>query len=685
MGRSPLDLEADFCRPVNTPAENPSFAAPVDARVSPAPEAAPGPKPPKAGASLPFDPWRLLAALLRHWRIVLGAGMTLAVLAGVAGYFKFTAEYKAGARLMRQESSGSFRASELGEPFKPRQLSVPTLVSFMKSPGVLQRGAEQAQLPARAIASSLAITPERNTDLVSISFASKRSAQTAVRVLNAFGNEVVRLTREMQSQEAAELNRLLKRQLAKAEDDLRTVNREVLDFSRQAGLINVDKEMDAYLRSLGELNMRFETTRIDFETVDLKIAALERELSINNPLVERAQVAREKLAELLQQYTVANPLVEEQRATVTELEAQLKDAESKPIAPPRQGESGLAATFYADLLNLKTQKKVTALQLEKLKTVRSEMEEKLRGLPEKGMQLIRIKARQQSLETAQSLLASRQREAQIYEENAFGYYRFFESRLEEVDVAGRSNKLLLLGIAGGILGLFLAAATVCLVESVDDRIQTTADLKRVTRLPLLATLPDLDALDAVAQSNWAFRTWLALQARLAAGPRRQLVRGVVSESGGEGCSTWVELLGRAAGQRNEAVLVVTNRAPVNGDSMPLDEALANPDGVAMTPGRPQWLIAPGDGCWSAARRQQWQSAVQVWSATEGLVLLVEITAADQPETLLFAEAMPQLIWLAGRGMARGRETAERVQTFQHAGCRFAGTVFNRDVKLFPWL
>ena len=51
--------------------------------------------------------------------------------------------------------------------------------------------------------------------MINLSFNSTRSAQTAVRVLNAYGNEIVRLTREMQAQEATELNRLLKRQLAK--------------------------------------------------------------------------------------------------------------------------------------------------------------------------------------------------------------------------------------------------------------------------------------------------------------------------------------------------------------------------------------------------------------------------------------------------------------------------------------
>ncbi len=640
---------------------------------------------PAPGLVLPFDPWRLLAALLRRWAWILSAGVVMSVLGAAAGYFKFAASFTARAQLMRQESSATFRASELGETFKPRQLSVATLVSVMKSPAVLQRVAEQTQWPARGIGAGLTIAPERNTDLITLSFVTTRGAPTAVRVLNAFGHEVVRFTRDLQGQEAAEMNRLLQKQLAKAEEDLRAVNRELLEFARQTGLVNADKEMDAYLRSLGEMDVRYETTRIEFETMDLKIAAMERALGATNPQAERLQVARERLAELLREVTAANPLVVDQKALIADLEARLKESQNEPLAPPRQGESGLGATFYAELVNLRTQKEVIAAQLEKLQAIRVGLQDKLRGLPEQGMQLARIKARQQSLETAQSLLASRQREAQLYEEHSLGYYRCFEARLDEVEVAGRGKKLGLLAVAGGLLGLGLAIAFVCLVESLDDRIKTAADVKRVTRLPLLAGLPDLGALDAVAQSHWAFRTWLALQAKLATAPQGPVVCGFVSAHGGEGASTWVDLLARAASQRHSPVMAVTNRAPVNGCAVPLDAALARPADVTLGPGRVQWLVAPGDWRWDAARRSQWAAALESWHQTEGLVVLLELTCADQPDTLLLAETLPQLVWVSGRGVARARETGERLQDFRHAGCRFVGAVLNREVPLFPWL
>ena len=665
------------------PVESPVPARPVIVLTAPDESA---PPPGKPGFELPFDPLRLVAAVIRKWYWILLCGLGLGALAGLLGHSKFEASYTASAQLMRQESSGTFRASELGEPFKPRQLSMPTLVSFMKSPAVLQGVSEQTRphLSAPAILGGLTITPERNTDLITITFKSSRGAQAALQVLNLFGAEVVRLTRQLQEQEAAEVNRLLKQQLAKSDEELRRINEELLSFSKESGVVSVDKEIEAYLAKLGNLDLRFETTRIDQETLDLKIHALEKELSEHNPLAERAQVARDQLAELRGKFTDTNPVVVEQKDRVAELEKELREAPAQGITPPRQGESSLAASFYGELVQLKTQKQVLAAQLEKLKAVRVDVEAKLRGLPQKGMEYAQIKSRQQSLEAAQSLLASRQREAQIYEENPPGYYRFFEAKPADVEVAGRTKKVILVTVAGGLLGVIFSTGLICLAESFDDRIRTAADAQRATKLPLAATLPELAGLGLAAQANWAFRTWMALQGRLSAGAHQGIICGFVASSPGEGVSTWIELLARAASLRDAPVVAVTNRASGNGAAVPLDDALRDPAALARKPGSVTWVLTGADWTWDSSGRRLWQSACAEWGRAPGAVVLVELTGADQPETLLVAEALPQLLWVAGVGQARAPAVSQRLDTMRDARCRFVGLVLNREKKLFPW-
>lgn len=637
------------------------------------------------GLALPFDPLRLVGAVLMKWKWIFCVGLVCAIVAGGVGWQQFEPQFTASAQLMRQEASGSFRASEIGESFKPRQLSVSTLVSYMKSPAVLLRVSEQTQpkLSVRAILAGLTITPERNTDLISLSFKSSRSDQAAMRTLNLFGTEVVRLTREMQGQEAAEVNRLLKQQVNKTDGEMMEINRELLAFAKETGLVSADKEMDAALRQLGELDLKYETMRIDHDTLDLRILALEKQLAELNPLVEQLLAARAKLAELRAQYTDENPLVDEQMDRVIDLEKQVTNAEPKAVTPPRQDGNSLAASFYRELLALKTQKDVLAAQMEKISAVRESVDAKLRALPEKGLQYARIKARQQSLESAQSLLGSRQREAQAYEENPPGYYRFFEARPDQVEIAGRGKKLILVTIAGGMLGLFLSLTLVCLIESFDDRVKTAADVKRTTQLPLLASLADLTTVDIVGQSGWAFRTWMALQVQLKEDANHSRVCGMIAASSGEGCSTWVELLGRAASQRENTVLVVTNRTPANGVTVSLAEALKQPATVARNAGEVTWLIAPPEWLWTSGRRHQWHTALAQWQGSSELVVLVELSHADQPETLLMAETLTQMIWLVDSEKSTARQITERLEMLRNAHCRLAGTVLNREVKLFP--
>jgi hypothetical protein len=157
----------------------------------------------------------------------------------------------------------------------------------------------------------------------------------------------------------------------------------------------------------------------------------------------------------------------------------------------------------------------------------------------------------------------------------------------------------------------------------------------------------------------------------------------VSESTGEGKSTWINLLGQAARQRNESVVIITHRESIHSSGLPLDVVLDNPSRITPVRGQIRWLVEDDNHRWNTTRRAQWNRALEVWSQTEGLVVLLELAAPENPDTLLFAESLPQLIWLTGSGLALGHDCQERVQTYQLAGCQFLGAVLNREPKLFP--
>ena len=73
-------------------------------------------------------------------------------------------------QLIRRELPNSFRVTEIGEAFKPRQqLSVASVVSIMRPQSPRPCRAEaRPRIGAAVLLDSLTITPEKNTDLISV-------------------------------------------------------------------------------------------------------------------------------------------------------------------------------------------------------------------------------------------------------------------------------------------------------------------------------------------------------------------------------------------------------------------------------------------------------------------------------------------------------------------------------------
>src|SRR5204862_537974 len=102
-----------------------------------------------------------------------------------------------------------------------------------------------------------------------------------------------------------------------------------------------------------------------------------------------------------------------------------------------------------------------------------------------------------------------------------------------------------------------AAGQILLGEFLDNRIKTRADVRRVTGLPLLATLGDLKHLNAADRDQWAFRAWTTLQSKLSISANHGMVCGITSAHRGDGRSTWIDLLARAAESCGFRVLTIT--------------------------------------------------------------------------------------------------------------------------------
>jgi protein involved in polysaccharide export with SLBB domain len=92
------------------------------------------------------------------------------------------------------------------------------------------------------------------------------------------------------------------------------------------------------------------------------------------------------------------------------------------------------------------------------------------------------------------------------------------------------------------------------------------------------------------------------------------------------------------------------------------------------------LHLPAGWIWDLERRKQWQRALQFWQTIENVVILVDLPPMSEPETVLYAENMPNLVWLAESHKADSSQTLEQLETLRNARCHLVGAVLNRHVQ-----
>src|SRR5439155_7308560 len=264
-------------------------------------------------------------------------------------------------------------------------------------------------------------------------------------------------------------------------------------------------------------------------------------------------------------------------------------------------------------------------------------------------------------------------------------------------------------VLGGLVSFGGCIVLVLLVEVFDQRIKTLDDLKRVTGLRRLGTLGNTRRMTVAEQNNWAFRTWTALQCGLSASPNHGLICGITSAGHGEGRSTWVNLLAKAAGQCGFRVLTIGTVQvadeetlknctaqqeagqphATNGDDFDPTETTALMTRILTSPSQvtqqltghdsQQFVHIPLPGwVWNLERRKQWQGAISQWKRIEHVVIFVELPPASMPEAVLLATKLPNVIWLCRSGKARSSQTRACIQTLRDARVNLVGCVMNND-------
>ncbi len=437
-----------------------------------------------------FDLLRLPAAFLRRWWIpsVLGiAGLILGLLAGLN---LFHVSSVVSVRLMAR-SPQSFAVSS--SSYVPSRLQGATLLGALASPQVAREVARKFDggISPGGLQAMVAIEEIRKTDFVDIVVTTPFDAEQTAKLATLWAEEALGFTSRLQADESAEMKSYLQEQLQRTDKELEDVNKRIVAMRQEAGVVDVEKEIDAYLKSLADLDLRYETGKIDLEALELQLTALRKEIRKHSPSFEELKTEEAKLAEMAEYYTDQNPVYQEALNRVEALRIKVqREIDSQQVALSEFTGTYVGNALYLQILELESKRENLMLQQKQLETMRETARVKLKDLPEMAMVAGPLLESAQTLRTARDALLNRLQEVAVFQEVAPGYYRMFKTpTARDVAVGSRRNKLVFAAVAAGFLLFGIGLLAVAAMEYLDPTVRTPFEAEAALQCRTLAKIP----------------------------------------------------------------------------------------------------------------------------------------------------------------------------------------------------
>ncbi len=599
------------------------------------------------------------------------------------------ASCSAAVKLVRTVPAGMAALKLEEQALGLREQSLQATLDLLRSPDLMRRvvGAAQLRLTPEDVAARSRISAGLPTDPITITYRGSRPTE-AVQVVNAYAREAIELSAEWQREELKQITGFLAARLSETDAALKESGRKLIESGTLTGATDANASTQSFLHERTELEKKAEGIRVRLSTLDLQIDKLVQEIAKQHPTLVKA---REDLDRALVRFTDEHPKVKELRAGIAAIRQQLTqkatNAQADLIAPA----NSTASTLYLRIVDLQTERIGLEKQLDEALFASRQLQDKLQSLPEAQVQYAAASADHKLLQSRREQLAKFLGDTQFLFENASGWIQASQwAKKEDVRAFEKVRTAVLAALICGIAAALFSVLLVSVLELFDGRIRTRRDLERATRLPVLASLGDLNEMTEKQREDWAFRTLTLLQARIGQAENRALICGFIAARHGEGTSTWIDLLAKAAHRRGNRVLVISppaqqsspEGAPAGQDAPPTMD-LARPADLAQQfalPGTASILqIALPGSTWNLEWRERWQGALEQWNGIENLVLLVDLPPASDPEAVLLSEQIPQLIWLCAKDEATTTETRTQMETLRCARCEIVGSVFNRAV------
>jgi uncharacterized protein involved in exopolysaccharide biosynthesis len=211
-----------------------------------------------AGPTQQFTPKDYLVMLYRRRWVALGV-FSLVITLGVLAVNRMTPIFHAEAKLLIQATMPDSTPVDRSDPFvDPQKILTPESVevqlAVLQSRTFIASVLKQAKVSKTEVA-QITATPDGQFNLITVEIDSP-DARIAARVANTMVTQYIRHTRETGSRQIQAVKQVVEQARSRAEQVLEQAERDLLEYRRRRGVVELAAERESRARELAELERR---------------------------------------------------------------------------------------------------------------------------------------------------------------------------------------------------------------------------------------------------------------------------------------------------------------------------------------------------------------------------------------------------------------------------------------------
>ena len=392
-----------------------------------------------------------------------------------------------------------------------RQTVLGNVGMIIKSNSVLQRVQRRVgNITLARLYKDVKVQPVRGTDFLVVK-ATNSDPVRAAEIANATAEEFTKYFSEVNAAEARLERTFIEGQLQQARGRLTTAEQAMLSFKEQTGIIAPSEHVAWTVRRLLDTQSAYEAARLDEQVARARLGFLRSRVSSQsemrrasvsisaNPVFARLRDTltglEVELAGLRQVYTDQHPRVKATLGRIKDTQAQMAKVAQTAIS----GETLTVNPLRENLLNAMIDSEVAAAaagaRAEGTAGIVKGIEARVNSFPKQEATLARLERDVRIAESLFLRLATLHQEALIREHKAAstGQAAVLVVDPAQVPVRPESKEVPVRAGMAGLLGLVMGAGLALLMESLDTRISTSRDAEATYGLPVLASIPLMNA------------------------------------------------------------------------------------------------------------------------------------------------------------------------------------------------